>query len=102
MTKSIYNLRLERAVIDQVHGERATTGKYAIWSRDIRFLIKTAIEDLDNKDEDLAKEKLIRVLNSLGAFEDIMAVFDDIKFPEHTDKPWIFDGYNKHKDKNNK
>ena len=96
--KYLYS-RLERAVIAQAHGERATSGRYLIWSRDIRFLIKTAIEDLENKDVEIAKEELIRILNSLGAFEDIMAIFDGVEIPMYTDIPRIFDGYKKYKDK---
>lgn len=92
-------LRLERAVIDQAHKERATSGRYAIWSRDVRFLIKSAIEDLDSKEIETVKEKLIRVLNSLGAFEDIMTVFDSVAYPENVDKLRMFEGYKKYKDR---
>ncbi|WMM26085.1 hypothetical protein RBU61_05255 [Tissierella sp. MB52-C2] len=90
-------LRLERAVIDQAHGERATSGRYAIWTREIRLLIKKALEELEYDKLDETKEKLILALNALGAFEDIMTVFDVETFSHNNlDKKIIFEGYSKY------
>ncbi len=89
-------LRLERATFDLRDGEKATLSRYAIWAEDIRFFINNAIEELENNNIEAAKEKLILSLNALGAFVDIMSVFDAEFFkPECDERSHILDDYSK-------
>ena len=69
--------RLERAAFDQRDSnEVATFSRYAIWAEDVRFLIHGALKEIENDDVKVAKQKLTLALNAMGAFVDIMAVFD--------------------------
>lgn len=70
-------MRLERAAFDQRDcNDVATFSRYAIWAEDIRFLIYSSLKELENGDEIDIRKKLTLALNSIGAFVDIMAMFD--------------------------
>jgi hypothetical protein len=71
--------RLERAALNQIEGGDAAVSRYAIWANTLRDTIIDCIHELggDAENREVIK-KLVRAANSLSAFSDIQALFDQL------------------------
>lgn len=71
--------RLERAAMNQIEGADAVVSRYAIWANTLRDSIIDCIHELggDAENREVIK-KLVQAANSLSAFSDIQALFDQL------------------------
>lgn len=74
--------RFERSVFNQQDQGEATISRYAIWANTVRDNIIEGMEAMDSGENRKAKNHLIRAANSLSAFADIQAYFEQSKSGE--------------------
>ncbi len=68
--------RLQRVAINQLGDGTATLSRYGIWASTIRDILLQALEEIDDRNFNAARERIIYTINSLGAFIDIQAALD--------------------------
>jgi hypothetical protein len=68
--------RLQRVAINQLGDGPATLSRYGIWASTIRDILLQALEEIDDRNFNTARERIIYTINSLGAFIDIQAALD--------------------------
>ena len=71
--------RFERAAINQIEGGEATVSRYAIWANTVRDNIVDAMRLLEDGDQQTARSRLIRAVNSLSAFSEVQALVDPLE-----------------------
>ena len=69
--------RLERAALNQIDEGYAVFSRYAIWANTVRDCVREAIRLIEVGDGEASLPLLRRAANSMSAFSELQAYFDE-------------------------